>query len=61
MHLGDYSGASDGVLNQDPIEDDINTYDAEKRMRLEIERMLMEQMAKGEITEEDYTSRMARL
>jgi uncharacterized membrane protein len=60
MSFGSYGGSS--TTTEGPIEDDdINTYDAEKRMRLEIERMLMEQMAKGEITEEEYTSRMARL
>jgi uncharacterized membrane protein len=58
MHFGDsgYSSSSTPVE-----EEDVNSYDVEKRIRLEAEREIKMRFARGEITGEEYTSEMARL
>ena len=60
MHFGDGEGmTSDGDegVYADAEEDALT----EKQIRLEAERVLMQRLARGEITDEDYTTAMARL
>ena len=65
MTLGRSSGFGDtfGDTSSSVVDEleDITSYDAEKRMRLEAQRMLMLRLARGKISKEEYTEAMARL
>lgn len=58
MNFGSYGGSS--TTTEGPV-DDIDTYDAEKRMRLEAEREIKMRFARGEMSKEEYTEMMSRL